>query len=72
MRRSLLVRKAIKKRIENIRENRRIEKAANRVKEAFKLEVEEKPVEDSDFNEEEVDPLELLLAKQKEGLQSGR
>lgn len=59
-----------KKRIENIRENRKIEKTANRVKEAFKLEVEEKPVEDSDFHEEEVDPIELLLIKQKEGLQS--
>lgn len=61
-----------KKRIENIRENRKIEKTANRVKEAFKLGVEEKPIEYGDFSEGEVDPLELLLAKQKEGLQSDR
>jgi len=61
-----------KKRIENIRENRKIEKSANRTKEVFILDKDENQNEKCNIEDDEIEPLELLLEKQRKVLQDGR
>lgn len=58
-----------KKRIENIRENRRIEKRENREKEKFILSKEDKQVKENRINEIENNPVDLLFKKQREEIQ---
>lgn len=61
-----------KRRIENIRENRKIEKTANRQKEVFRLDkkedFDEDYIDDVDIDADEVVSLKLLLEKQREEL----
>lgn len=61
-----------KKRVENISGNRSIEKAANRVTETFVLDDEETNYIETNYTDDDLDPLELLVERQKEGLQNGR
>lgn len=64
-----------RQRVKNIRENRKIEKRANRVKESFELDEQEQDKSTSNvlaeelFDEAKLNSMALLMKKQREGLQ---
>lgn len=58
-----------KKRIENIRENRRIEKRENREKEKFILSKEDEQVKENSIDEIKNETVDLLFKKQREEIQ---